>query len=197
MTMWEWYTADDSHDDYLPCSEPVFELIHTDWISCLTQSSPLTGNRFSIMKFSWTKPWQWDPLTGVPDHTHRESSTQSCYGNHFCKAASTHIAFSLETALPALPAVLGPLAADVDEKSWPLWWGMKQLTTKQTFWMMLVLIILCIVTLCITIVRLYFLLSAEDYRRQWTSFLSAVQDILLLWLHGYVQHSTGNHVWCR
>lgn len=28
------------------------------------------------MKFPWMNPAQWDPLTGVPDHTHRESSTQ-------------------------------------------------------------------------------------------------------------------------
>ncbi|GAB6028159.1 Transmembrane 9 super member 3 [Chamberlinius hualienensis] len=39
--------------------------------------------------------------------------------------------------------------------------------------MLLVFIILAIVTVCVTIVSTYFLLNAEDYRWQWTSFLSA------------------------
>merc|ERR1712198_319016 len=39
--------------------------------------------------------------------------------------------------------------------------------------MLLVFIILAIVTVCVTIVCTYFLLNAEDYRWQWTSFLSA------------------------
>ncbi|XP_049948947.1 transmembrane 9 superfamily member 3 [Schistocerca serialis cubense] len=39
--------------------------------------------------------------------------------------------------------------------------------------MLLVFIILMIVTVCVTIVCTYFLLNAEDYRWQWTSFLAA------------------------
>ncbi|XP_076811216.1 transmembrane 9 superfamily member 3-like [Clavelina lepadiformis] len=38
---------------------------------------------------------------------------------------------------------------------------------------LLVLLILTIVTVCVTIVCTYFLLNAEDYRWQWTSFLAA------------------------
>merc|ERR1712137_1366489 len=39
--------------------------------------------------------------------------------------------------------------------------------------MLLVVLILIVVTVCVTIVCTYFLLNAEDYRWQWTSFLSA------------------------
>merc|ERR1712061_525740 len=39
--------------------------------------------------------------------------------------------------------------------------------------MLLVLMILAIVTVCVTIVCTYFLLNAEDYRWQWTSFMAA------------------------
>merc|ERR1719336_1768377 len=39
--------------------------------------------------------------------------------------------------------------------------------------MLLVFLILLTVTVCVTIVCTYFLLNAEDYRWQWTSFLSA------------------------
>ncbi|KAH1002937.1 hypothetical protein HUJ04_008961 [Dendroctonus ponderosae] len=39
--------------------------------------------------------------------------------------------------------------------------------------MLLVFVILIIVTVCVTIVCTYFLLNAEDYRWQWTSFLAA------------------------
>lgn len=39
--------------------------------------------------------------------------------------------------------------------------------------MLLVFLILVIVTICVTIVCTYFLLNAEDYRWQWTSFLAA------------------------
>lgn len=39
--------------------------------------------------------------------------------------------------------------------------------------MLLVFVILAIVTVCVTIVCTYFLLNAEDYRWQWTSFLAA------------------------
>ena len=37
---------------------------------------------------------------------------------------------------------------------------------------LLVLIILAMVTLCVSIVSTYFLLNSEDYRWQWTSFFS-------------------------
>lgn len=39
--------------------------------------------------------------------------------------------------------------------------------------MLLVFIILTIVTVCVTIVGTYFLLNAENYHWQWTSFMSA------------------------
>jgi len=39
--------------------------------------------------------------------------------------------------------------------------------------MLLVFFILAVVTICVTIVCTYFLLNAEDYRWQWTSFLAA------------------------
>lgn len=39
--------------------------------------------------------------------------------------------------------------------------------------MLLVFLILAVVTVCVTIVCTYFLLNAEDYRWQWTSFLAA------------------------
>merc|ERR1712130_1065177 len=39
--------------------------------------------------------------------------------------------------------------------------------------MLLVFLILVIVTVCVTIVGTYFLLNAENYHWQWTSFLSA------------------------
>lgn len=39
--------------------------------------------------------------------------------------------------------------------------------------MLLVFIILAIVTVCVTIVGTYFLLNAENYHWQWTSFCAA------------------------
>merc|ERR1719158_2131934 len=39
--------------------------------------------------------------------------------------------------------------------------------------MLLVFLILLTVTICVTIVCTYFLLNAEDYRWQWTSFMAA------------------------
>ncbi|CAD5185008.1 unnamed protein product [Musa acuminata subsp. malaccensis] len=39
--------------------------------------------------------------------------------------------------------------------------------------MLLLFLILIIVTVCVTIVGTYFLLSAENYRWQWTSYFSA------------------------
>merc|ERR1712140_52403 len=39
--------------------------------------------------------------------------------------------------------------------------------------MLLVFLILLTVTVCVTIVCTYFLLNAEDYRWQWTSFMAA------------------------
>lgn len=49
--------------------------------------------------------------------------------------------------------------------------------------MMLVYIILVIVTVCVTIVSTYFLLNSEDYRWQWTSYLSASSTAFYVYLY--------------
>jgi len=49
--------------------------------------------------------------------------------------------------------------------------------------MLLVFIILLIVTICVTIVCTYFLLNAEDYRWQWTSFFSAASTSAYVYLY--------------
>jgi len=49
--------------------------------------------------------------------------------------------------------------------------------------MLLVYIILIIVTVCVTIVSTYFLLNSEDYRWQWTSFLSASSTAFYVYLY--------------
>ncbi|KAL6043065.1 Transmembrane 9 superfamily member 1 [Balamuthia mandrillaris] len=49
--------------------------------------------------------------------------------------------------------------------------------------MCLVFVILIIVTVCVTIVSTYFLLNSEDYRWQWTSFLSAASTAGYVYLY--------------
>ncbi|XP_065160225.1 transmembrane 9 superfamily member 3 [Atheta coriaria] len=49
--------------------------------------------------------------------------------------------------------------------------------------MLLVYIILLIVVVCVTIVCAYFLLNAEDYRWQWTSFLCAASTALYVYFY--------------
>lgn len=49
--------------------------------------------------------------------------------------------------------------------------------------MLLVFFILIIVTVCVTIVCTYFLLNAEDYRWQWTSFLSAASTSVYVYIY--------------
>lgn len=51
--------------------------------------------------------------------------------------------------------------------------------------MFLVFFILIIVTMCVTIVCTYFLLNAEDYRWQWTSFLSAASTALYVYFYSF------------
>lgn len=51
--------------------------------------------------------------------------------------------------------------------------------------MLLVFLILAIVTVCVTIVCSYFLLNAEDYRWQWTSFLSAASTAVYIYLYSF------------
>ncbi|XP_065668467.1 transmembrane 9 superfamily member 3 isoform X2 [Hydra vulgaris] len=51
--------------------------------------------------------------------------------------------------------------------------------------MLLVFFILAIVTVCVTIVCSYFLLNAEDYRWQWTSFLSAASTALYVYFYSF------------
>nr|GME14320.1 transmembrane 9 superfamily member 1-like [Ipomoea batatas] len=55
--------------------------------------------------------------------------------------------------------------------------------------MLLVFIILIIVTVCVTIVGTYFLLNAENYHWQWTSFFSAASTALYVYLYSiYYYH---------
>lgn len=49
--------------------------------------------------------------------------------------------------------------------------------------MLLVFIILMIVTVCVTIVCTYFLLNAEDYRWQWTSFMAAASTSSYVYMY--------------
>ncbi|XP_014282711.1 transmembrane 9 superfamily member 3 [Halyomorpha halys] len=51
--------------------------------------------------------------------------------------------------------------------------------------MLLVFLILIIVTICVTIVCTYFLLNAEDYRWQWTSFLAAGSTSVYVYLYSF------------
>jgi hypothetical protein len=55
--------------------------------------------------------------------------------------------------------------------------------------MLLVFVILIIVTICVTIVGTYFLLNAENYHWQWTSFFSAASTSLYVYLYSiYYYH---------
>lgn len=55
--------------------------------------------------------------------------------------------------------------------------------------MLLVFVILLIVTVCVTIVGTYFLLNAENYHWQWTSFFSAASTALYVYLYSiYYYH---------
>ncbi|XP_060535873.1 transmembrane 9 superfamily member 3 [Cylas formicarius] len=49
--------------------------------------------------------------------------------------------------------------------------------------MLLVFVILIVVTVCVTIVCTYFLLNAEDYRWQWTSFLAAASTSAYVYVY--------------
>ncbi|XP_070380517.1 transmembrane 9 superfamily member 3 isoform X1 [Dermacentor albipictus] len=51
--------------------------------------------------------------------------------------------------------------------------------------MLLVFLILTIVTICVTIVCTYFLLNAEDYRWQWTSFLAGGSTAGYVYLYSF------------
>lgn len=55
--------------------------------------------------------------------------------------------------------------------------------------MLLVFLILIIVTVCVTIVGTYFLLNAENYHWQWTSFFSAASTAVYVYLYSiYYYH---------
>ncbi|KAL0282832.1 UNVERIFIED_CONTAM: Transmembrane 9 superfamily member 1 [Sesamum angustifolium] len=55
--------------------------------------------------------------------------------------------------------------------------------------MLLVFVILIIVTICVTIVGTYFLLNAENYHWQWTSFFSAASTALYVYIYSiYYYH---------
>lgn len=49
--------------------------------------------------------------------------------------------------------------------------------------MLLVFMILMIVTVCVTIVGTYFLLNAENYHWQWTSFFSAASTAIYVYFY--------------
>lgn len=51
--------------------------------------------------------------------------------------------------------------------------------------MLLVFLILAVVTVCVTIVCTYFLLNAEDYRWQWTSFMAAASTSGYVYLYSF------------
>jgi len=51
--------------------------------------------------------------------------------------------------------------------------------------MLLVFLILAVVTVCVTIVCTYFLLNAEDYRWQWTSFLAGASTAVYVYLYSF------------
>ncbi|GLV32142.1 Transmembrane 9 superfamily protein member 3 [Carabus blaptoides fortunei] len=51
--------------------------------------------------------------------------------------------------------------------------------------MLLVCLILMVVTVCVTIVCTYFLLNAEDYRWQWTSFLAAASTSAYVYMYSF------------
>ncbi|XP_076906776.1 transmembrane 9 superfamily member 1-like [Bidens hawaiensis] len=55
--------------------------------------------------------------------------------------------------------------------------------------MLLVFLILIIVTVCVTIVGTYFLLNAENYHWQWTSFLSAASTAIYVYLYSIYYYS--------
>ncbi|KAG7012685.1 Transmembrane 9 superfamily member 1, partial [Cucurbita argyrosperma subsp. argyrosperma] len=61
-------------------------------------------------------------------------------------------------------------------------WNYKQVYYVYGF-MLLVFLILIIVTICVTIVGTYFLLNAENYHWQWTSFFSAASTAVYLFLY--------------
>ncbi|KAL4556116.1 hypothetical protein LXL04_038757 [Taraxacum kok-saghyz] len=55
--------------------------------------------------------------------------------------------------------------------------------------MLLVFVILVIVTVCVTIVGTYFLLNAENYYWQWTSFFSAASTAVYVYLYSIYYYS--------
>ncbi|KAG8501994.1 hypothetical protein CXB51_002100 [Gossypium anomalum] len=55
--------------------------------------------------------------------------------------------------------------------------------------MLLVFLILIIVTICVTIVGTYFLLNAENYHWQWTSFFSAASTAIYVYLYSVYYYS--------
>lgn len=51
--------------------------------------------------------------------------------------------------------------------------------------MLLVFLILIVVTVCVTIVTTYFLLNAEDYRWQWTSFFTGASIAIYIYMYSF------------
>ena len=84
-----------------------------------------------------------------------------------------------QCAKPRLPDVLCTMHVQIPAHStlgtdWPV---VCQVYYVYGF-MLLVFLILVVVTVCVTVVATYFLLNAENYRWQWTSFASAASASL-------------------
>ena len=60
--------------------------------------------------------------------------------------------------------------------------------------MLLVFVILSIVTLCVTVVATYFLLNAENYNWQWTSFLGGASTALYVYLYAVYYFFAKTHM---
>uniref|UniRef100_M4ESG0 Transmembrane 9 superfamily member n=1 Tax=Brassica campestris TaxID=3711 RepID=M4ESG0_BRACM len=80
---------------------------------------------------------------------------------------------------PNNPCRVKTIPRPIPEKKWYL--------TPSVYYvygfMLLVFVILVIVTVCVTIVGTYFLLNAENYHWQWTSFFSAASTAVYVYLY--------------
>lgn len=62
--------------------------------------------------------------------------------------------------------------------------------------MLLVFIILMIVTACVTVVGTYFLLNAENYHWQWTSFTMSASTSAYVFLYSVRRDACCCRRWC-
>ena len=61
--------------------------------------------------------------------------------------------------------------------------------------LLLVYIILVLVTSCVTVVSTYLMLNAEDYRWQWTSFLSGASTGIYVYLYSAYYYVERTHMY--